>query len=47
MHLPLMLLNRKMEKDVKELFAYTAGADPQQKPLFSSFNPKDPDEFIL
>jgi formate dehydrogenase (coenzyme F420) beta subunit len=46
-HLPLMLLNRKLERDVKELFAYTAGTDPQQKPLFSSFNPKDPDDFIL
>jgi formate dehydrogenase subunit beta len=46
-HLPLMLLNRKLEKDVKELFGYTAGTDPEEKPLLASFNPKDPEDFIL
>jgi len=46
-HLPLMLLNRKMEKDVKELFDYTAGTDPGQKSLFSTFDRKDPEDFIL
>lgn len=46
-HLPLMLLNRKMEKDVKELFDYTAGSDQEQQPLFSTFDRKDPEDFIL
>jgi hypothetical protein len=46
-HLPLMLLNRKLEKDIKDLFGYTAGTDPEEKPVFASFNPKDPDDFIL
>ena len=46
-HLPLMLLNRKIEKDVKELFDYTAGTDPGQKSLFSTFDRKDPEDFIL
>lgn len=46
-NLPLMLLNRKLEKDVKELFEYTAGTNPDERPLFASFNPKDPDGFIL
>lgn len=46
-NLPLMLLNRKMEKDVKELFEYTAGTDPGQKSLFSTFDRKDPEDFIL
>jgi len=46
-NLPLMLLNRKMEKDVKELFDYTAGTEPGQKSLFSTFDRKDPEDFIL
>jgi len=46
-NIPLMLLNRKMEKDVKEMFDYTAGVDPGQQPLFSTFDPKDPEDFIL
>ncbi|MEW6443730.1 MAG: 4Fe-4S dicluster domain-containing protein [bacterium] len=46
-NLPLMLLNRKMEKDVKELFGHTAGTETGQKPLFSTFERKDPENFIL
>jgi ferredoxin len=46
-NLPMMLLNRKLEKDIKDLFEYTAGTNADDKPLFASFNPQDPDDFIL
>lgn len=46
-NLPLMLLNRKLEKDIKDAFEYTAGANVEEKPLFAGFNPQDPDDFIL
>ena len=42
-----MKLNKKIEKEVKELYEYTAGIDPEGKPLLASFNPNDPEEFIL
>ena len=45
--IPLMKLNRKMEKDVKELFDYEAGKDPELKPLLNTFNLEDPDDFVL
>lgn len=45
--IPLMDLNRKLAKDVKELFDYEAGTDPSAKPLFGTFNTEDPDEGIL
>jgi ferredoxin len=45
--IPLMDLNRKLAKDVKELFGYEAGTDPEAKPLFATFKPEDPDEGIL
>jgi len=45
--IPLMELNRKLAKDVKELLAYEAGRDPAAKPLFATLRPEDPDEGIL
>jgi len=45
--IPLMDLNRKLAKDVKELFDYEAGIDPETKPLFGTFKTEDPDEGIL
>jgi len=47
MDIPLMKLNRKMEKDVKELFNYEAGKDPALKTLLTTFNLEDPEDFIL
>ena len=47
MGLPLMELNKKLEKDIKELFEYTAGIDAEEKPLLAMFKPDDPEEFIL
>ena len=47
MGLPLRELNRKMAKDVFELFEYRAGIDPDEKPVLTIFKPNDPEEFIL
>lgn len=44
--IPLMELNKKLEKDVKELFDYEAGTD-EEKPLLTVFKPEDPEEFVL
>jgi ferredoxin len=47
MDIPLMELNKKMAKDVKELFDYEAGVDIELKPLLAAFKPDDPEEFVL
>ena len=47
MDIPLMKLNKKIEKDVKEMFDYTPGIDAEEKPLLAMFKPDDPEEFIL
>ena len=44
--IPLRDINKKIEKDVKELFNYDSGIDSEQKPLFSSFDKNDPEDFI-
>ena len=46
MDIPLMLLNKKVEKDVKELFDYNAGKELDSKPLLAIFKPDDPQEDI-
>lgn len=45
--IPLMKLNRKMEKDVKEIFNFEAGKDPAVEPLLNTFKVEDPDDFVL
>lgn len=45
MDIPLMELNKKLEKDVKELFGYVAGTEG--KPLLTIFSPEDPEDFVL
>ncbi len=47
MHLPLMKLNKKMEKEIKKMFEYTSGLDTEEKPLLAMFKPDDPGDFIL
>jgi len=42
-----MELNKKLEKDIKEMFEYTPGIDVEEKPLLAMFKPDDPEEFIL
>lgn len=45
--IPLTKLNKKLEKDVLELFEYKPGIKAEDKPLLSIFKPDDPEEFIL
>jgi formate dehydrogenase subunit beta len=40
-------LNRKLAKDVKDLFAYQAGTNLEQVAPLATFNPDDPQEFML
>jgi formate dehydrogenase (coenzyme F420) beta subunit len=44
--IPLGELNKKIEKDVKELFKYEAGLDAEQKPFLASFDKDDPGGWI-
>lgn len=44
-NIPLMELNKKLEKEVKDLFDYCAGSE--KEPLLAAFSPDDPEEFIL
>ncbi len=46
MDIPIRLLNKKLEKDAKELFDYDAGFDPDKPSLVSSFRDEDPEDFI-
>lgn len=44
--IPLRFLNKKLEKEAKELFGYDAGFDPNKPSLVSSFKDEDPEDFI-
>ncbi len=46
-NIPLMELNKFIEKEVKEMFDYTSGLDQEEKPLLGMFKPDDPEDFIL
>jgi ferredoxin len=46
MGIPIRFLNKKMEKEAKELFGYEVGFDPAQPSLISSFKDDDPQGFI-
>ena len=46
MDIPLMLLNKKMLKEVQELFEYTPGISINEKPLLASYKPDDPEEEV-
>ena len=47
MDIPLMKLNKKIEKEIKEMFDYKPGTDAEEKPLLAMFKPDDPEEFII
>jgi ferredoxin len=47
MKVPLGILYKKLEKDAEELFGFTPGVDLKEKPLFATYKPDDPSEFIL
>ncbi len=44
--IPLRLLNKKLEKEAKELFDYDVGFDADAPALISSFRDEDPEDFI-
>ncbi len=44
--IPLRYLNKKLEKEAKELFDYEVGFDPEIPALISSFRDEDPQDFI-
>lgn len=44
--IPLRDINKKIEKDIKEMFKYEAGLNAQQKSLLSCFDKNDPGDFI-
>ena len=44
--IPLRDINKKIEKDIKDLFNYEAGLSAEQKPLLSCFDKNDPADFI-
>jgi ferredoxin len=46
MNVELRMLNKKTEKDVKELYGYEAGKDLEELPPMATFKIDDPQEFI-
>jgi ferredoxin len=46
MNIPLRSLNKKVEKDIRELFNYTAGIDVEQQPPLTTYQAADLDEFL-
>jgi formate dehydrogenase subunit beta len=47
MGIDLRRLTKKMEMDIKELFHYEAGISLEDVPPLATFNPDDPQEFII
>ena len=47
MDIPLMELNKKIEREIRNMFEYEAGIDAEEKPLLAMFKPDDPEDFIL
>ncbi len=47
MDIPIMEMNRKFAKDVEEMYEYEPGLDAEAKPLLSTFQPTDSEDFIL
>ena len=45
-NIPLRMLNKKLEKEAKELFGYDVGFDTDQPALISCFRDGDPEDFI-
>lgn len=45
-NIPLMLLNRKIEKEILNQFNYKTGTDPEAKPPLDTFTEDDDESFI-
>jgi L-lactate utilization protein LutB len=46
-NIPISKLNKKMRKEVRELFDYAAGESFELKPPLNDFKEKDPEGFIM
>lgn len=46
-NIKLSLLNKRVEKEIKERFGYTPGLDPDETPAMAAFSEEDKQEFIL
>jgi len=46
LNIPIRFLNKKLEKEAKELYDYEVGFDSEQPSLVSSFKDEDPEDFI-
>jgi ferredoxin len=46
MGVDLRFLNKKVEKDVRELFSFEAGMDPEAPPPLTTHQPDDPGDFV-
>ena len=46
MNIELRILNKKTEKDVKELYGYEVGIDLEELPPMATFKIDDPQEFV-
>ena len=46
-NVPLMKLNRKLTKEIREQFEFEPGLDPAAKPHQASYRPDDNEDFIL
>lgn len=46
-NLDLRILNKKVEKEMKERFNYTAGLDANEKPAMASYNEDENQDFIM
>jgi ferredoxin len=44
--IPLREINKKIEKDLKEIYNFEAGLNAEQKPFLASFDKDDPGDFI-
>ena len=46
MHIPLTLLHKKLEREIKQLYDYSAGENIDSNPLLGMFKPDDYEEEI-
>ncbi len=44
--IPMRLLTRKLEKDIRELYGYEAGMSLEERPPLDTYRPDDPEFFI-
>lgn len=46
MEIPLAYLTQKLNQEIKDLYGFETGIEPEAAPPLSTFNPEDPQEFI-